>query len=290
LARVTLLVSKRFTVGFYFSRAFLVAVATAVLVALLWEFGRLHGNLMRAHRLLVAERETKLMNIEAAVAAIAHQLRQPIMGIVSQAAAGRRFLRRERPELERAQRAFDQIEKAGFHADHALEGVRVLFKSSNADRQMVDLNDVILNVLQLFNKEIEAGDIRINTQLRSPLPAVTGHSAQLREVFVNLVQNAIEAMAVVDRKARILAISTERHRPNEIVISISDSGPGIAADRATEIFNPFVTTKQHGMGFGLAFCKMVVEQNGGDISVTSGAGGGACFRIVLPGQPAPGMG
>jgi signal transduction histidine kinase len=280
-AVVSVLIDGRFSAGFYASRVFSVVVSMIVLVALLSETITLYARLARAHRALQRERDSKLMNLEAAVAAIAHEIRQPLTGIATKSAAARRFLSREPPDIPRVQAILDEVAGAGFRTNEVIESVRALFRSTEQDQRPVDLNNVTLEALQLLRRDFDNHDITLVTELSAELPLIMGHKGQLLEVVLNLLQNAIDAMAgVMDRKRR-LRIETER-REGTIAISVEDSGPGIDPKGLPGIFDPFVTTKAKGMGLGLAISQMIVERHNGKIAVTPGAIRGARFQVTLP--------
>jgi C4-dicarboxylate-specific signal transduction histidine kinase len=134
----------------------------------------------------------------------------------------------------------------------------------------------------MLHGELRNNGIVILTQLASESPLVTGHRGQLQEVLVNLVQNSIEAMGAMTDRSRVLRIQTEQRRPNTVTILVEDSGPGIDPKKMEGIFDPFVTTKAKGLGLGLALCRMIIEQHGGQLSALSDAMSGAKFQISLP--------
>ena len=127
--------------------------------------------------------------------------------------------------------------------------------------------------------------ITTHAELASELPVVMGHKGQLQEVFVNLIQNAIEAMDAI-KDDRILRVRTEHDGDNTIIASVEDSGPGIDPSRLENIFDAFVTTKSHGMGLGLAICRMIIERHEGRIVVSRATPCGSIFRVVLPAETA----
>jgi C4-dicarboxylate-specific signal transduction histidine kinase len=281
-ATIALLVPVRFSVGWYANRMIPLLVSKVVLIVLLSEMVRLHARLSIANRNLQRERENKLTNAEAVVAAIAHEVRQPLSGITSQAAAGRRFLDRATPDVDAAKRLFERIQAAAFRASEVFESFLSLFRGGKQEHEPVDMNALTLEAMQLLRKELDDHNIMTRARLASELPVVSGNTGQLREVILNLVQNSIDAMAATTNRPRIISVVTARRGADSIVISLEDTGPGIAPERLASIFDPFVTTKAKGTGLGLAISKMIVEQHGGKLSAASGADGGARFEIALP--------
>ena len=281
-AVVSLFIASRFSVGFYSSRMFSVVVSTIVLIAVLSDTIKLYARLSRANKKLRREHESKLTNVEAAVAAIAHEIRQPLTAISAKSAAGRRFLERGPSDIERAKGIFDDIGNASLRVNDVIESVRALFKTANAERQSIDVNDLVIEALQLPGKELADCSVTVDTQLTSELPPIMGHKGQLQEVILNLVQNAIDAMRTMTAKPRMLHVRTAPHDRDAIAISVEDTGPGIEEKTLSSLFGAFVTTKTKGMGLGLAISHAIVERHNGKIAAMAAVNGGARFEITLP--------
>jgi signal transduction histidine kinase len=279
---ITAFVSGRYTFAFYAFRILSLPISKVVLIVLLWETMRLYGNLSISNRELQRERANKLTSAEAVVAAIAHEVRQPLAGMTTRAAAGKRFLDREPPDIAATKRLLDQINDAAFRANEVFDNFRTLFRGDQQERQLVDINALALEAVELLRKDLDDQNVVAHTMLASELPAIRGNRSQLREVILNLLQNSIEAMAMTTRQ-RIISVVTARHDPDSISISLQDTGPGIDADKVATIFDAFVTTKAKGTGLGLAICKMIIEQHGGKLSAASDTHyGGARFEVTLP--------
>jgi C4-dicarboxylate-specific signal transduction histidine kinase len=144
------------------------------------------------------------------------------------------------------------------------------------------VNQLIFGVLQLSRKELEDHGVEIRLELASELPLVGGHRRQLEEVIFNLVHNAIEAMDATTDRDRVLQVRTELNSHDAITVAVRDSGPGIDPQRLDSIFGAFVTTKSHGMGLGLAICRMIIEHHGGQLTASSDGKSGSLFQFVLP--------
>ena len=282
LVSIALLPAGRFNLGFYANRTIPLVVSKVVLIVLLSETVILHARLSFANSKLQREHENKLMSAEAVVAALAHEVRQPLTGMTSRAAAGKRFLDREPPDIATAKRLFDQIKDAAFRANEVFESFLSLFRGGRQEHQPVDINVLALEAVQLLRKELDDHNIVAHTMLASELPTIQGNRGQLREVILNLLQNSIEAMATTTRQ-RVISIVTVRHDSDSVSLSLQDTGPGIDPDKLASIFDPFVTTKAKGTGLGLAICKMIIEQHGGKLSAASDTHYcGARFEITLP--------
>ena len=278
---VALLVQSRFSVGFYATRLITLIVSKVVLFMLLSETVRLQAGLTSANRNLQRERENKLTTAVAAVAAIAHEVRQPLTAMTTYAGAGKRFLDGPSPKISEAKHLLDQIKASGFRVNEVFENFLNLFRGGRKEYQPVDMNALALEALDLLHNRLDDNDIVAHTMLASELPTVQGDEGQLREVILNLAQNAIEAMATIP-KPRVISVATSRRGSDSISISLQDTGPGIDPNKLTSIFDPFITTKAKGTGLGLAICRMIVEQHGGTLSVASDMPGGARFELMLP--------
>ena len=156
-----------------------------------------------------------------------------------------------------------------------------MFKQTNQERQPVNSSEIIREVLTSVRHELEDHEISSLPELASELPFVDGDRAQLQQVMLNLVHNAIEAMRETTGRNRELRISTERRTETAIAVVVQDTGAGIDPNLLDNIFEPFISTKAGGMGLGLAICQTVVARHGGQISVLSNSGGSQ-FNVVLP--------
>ena len=150
------------------------------------------------------------------------------------------------------------------------------------------MNEIVLGGLRALRGELDVHGVTPRAELTSNLPLVTGHRGQLEEVLLNWARNASEAMDAVEKGSRLLRVRTRHDGRDAITVAVEDTGPGIDPEKLDGIFDPFVTTKPHGMGLGLAICRMIIEQHGGQLSVQSGKERGALFQIILPIKSAAG--
>lgn len=262
-------------------------LGTLVLAALFAERRESESRLARSKSLLERERDNKLMGVGAVVAAISHELRQPLTGISTRTAAARRFLERTPPDIGRVRDILDEVADASVRTAEVIESFRALIRDTASQQEPIDTNVLILESLQALRRELEDCDVTTRTYLAPDLPPVLGYKGMLREVILNLVQNAIDAMLTVMDRKRLLRIETRRQDADTIVISIQDTGLGIDQKRLTDIFDAFVTTKAKGMGLGLAIARMIVEHHKGQLTVSSDGRTGALFQFTLPIQPEP---
>lgn len=271
----------RFSLGFYVSRILSLITSTIVLVILLAETTDLYTRLARANMMLRRERDSKMMNLEAVVGSISHEVKQPLAAIVMRGSTALRFLAHSPPDLEKARLALNKIVSDGHRASQIFDSIRDLFRESDQERMPVDVCEMVLDVLDTVHSELTEHRITVRHELMAGVPLVIGHPGQLQEVLLNLIRNAIEAMAGITGP-RILQLKVERREHDGIVITVIDTGPGIDPEKLDSIFDAFVTTKSQGMGLGLAICRMIVERHGGRLRASSGPGGGAQFEIDLP--------
>lgn len=259
-----------------------VALGSLVLAALFSERRDAEERLVHSNALLKRERDNKLTNAQAIAAAIAHELKQPLTGIVASSDAAQRFLGAIPPNLERARTALEKVASAGCRAGDMLDGLRTMFGNGTQEAQLVSVNEIIQEILHSLQNEFKKHGVAVHTDLRTLLPDIRGYRSQLQEVMTNLFINANEAMSSIARQNRLLCVQTRFRDAETLSVTVDDSGPGIGADRLSSIFNAFFTTKRHGMGLGLAICRMIIEQHGGELTASSNGMGGASFRIVLP--------
>ena len=237
------------------------------------ELGRTIAELRR-------ERNNKLMNLEAMAASIGHEVRQPLAGISGNGGAALRFLGHTPPNIEEVRLALDRMVADSHRASQVFDNIRALFGRADQGHEPIDINELARDVLQALHEEL----LTVTTQaaLSAPLPPVMGHRGQLQEVLINLVRNAIEAMDAVKDGPRVLQLSAEPHGDDAVAVSVEDSGAGIDPKQMEAIFDAFITTKQHGMGLGLALCRMIIERHEGRLSAAPAHPRGAVFRMVLP--------
>jgi signal transduction histidine kinase len=215
-------------------------------------------------------------------ASIAHEVNQPLAAIGVYAHAGLNWLRPERLNIDEVRTALSQVLTASLQAGDIIKNLRAMFTKATQSNGPINLNKVISAVLALVAMEARKHNIEIRTQLDHRLPMVAGVEIQLQQVILNLVMNGIEAMHAVQTGPRELNVSSEVSGPNEVRVSIEDTGTGISPPDFQRIFEPMFTTKARGMGMGLSICRSIIEAHKGRIWATAGAKGGSTFQFVLP--------
>jgi signal transduction histidine kinase len=258
-----------------------VALGAYILAALFAERRENEARLARANMMLERERDNKLMSAQAITGAIAHEVRQPLASIVSNASAALRWLERTPPDHDELRAALNRIQGESHRTSEVFDAIRALFRKGDQGRQRIDVNEIISEVLQSLRAELNSHGVETRSE-STGLALVDGNRGQLREVIFNLVDNAVEAMGTTTDQSRVLQVTTELRGRDAIAVTVKDSGPGIAPQKLDSIFTAFLTTKSHGMGLGLAICRMIVEQHGGQLTASSDGRTGALFQFVLP--------
>jgi C4-dicarboxylate-specific signal transduction histidine kinase len=217
-------------------------------------------------------------------ASLAHEVNQPIAAAVTNANTCLRWLTRKQPDLEEARAAAMRIVKDGTRAAEIIKRIRLLFKKGSPQRELIDINEVIREMIVLFRAEASRHTILVGTALVADLPQVMGDRVQLQQVLMNLIINSIDAMKNVDW-TRELAIKSQQAENEQVLVSVSDTGVGLPAQQADQIFNAFFTTKDQGTGMGLSISRSIVESHGGRLWASENSPRGASFYFTLPTKP-----
>lgn len=227
-------------------------------------------------------RITRLTAVAQMVASIAHEINQPLASISAGGNASLRWLARTPPNLGEVQTALKRIVSDSHRASEVISGIRSMFKSDSPEKLLLEINPLIWEVLTLVHGELQRQRVAVQTELADGLPKVLANRVQLQQVMLNLLMNAVEAMAGVTDRARSLRVKSEIREPHNVVITVQDSGPGIDQRNMDRIFRPFFTTKSNGMGMGLSICRSIIEAHNGRLSALSGIDYGSAFQVALP--------
>jgi PAS domain S-box-containing protein len=211
-------------------------------------------------------------------ASLAHEIKQPIAAAITSANSCIEWLAHEPPNLDRARAAASKIDKYGNRAAEIINRIRSLYKKSPPQRELVDLNGVIQEMLTLLKGEADQYSVAMRTELASELPKIMADPVQLQQVFMNLMLNAIEAMKDSGGELMVKSELQDGH----LQFSVSDTGVGLPKEKIEEIFSAFFTTKPQGSGMGLAISRSIVESHGGQLWACANSGGGATFHFTLP--------
>lgn len=219
--------------------------------------------------------------------AIAHEVNQPLAAILLHAAAARRWLRRPQPEPNRALEALEQITACGRQAGDIIRSVRGLARRQNEDMDTFALDPALAEVAQLLRALMQRQEIRFDTRLQLPGHQLHANRAQLQQILMNLLLNAIEALATVHDRPRHITLESAALGPAQVELRVIDNGPGVAFEERARIFDALYSTKPHGSGVGLSISSAIAEAHGGRLEFVPAEPQGAMFRVVLPLRSAP---
>jgi C4-dicarboxylate-specific signal transduction histidine kinase len=226
-------------------------------------------------------RVSRVTTMGELTASLAHEVNQPIAAAVTNANTCLRWLTREHPDVEEARAAAMRIVKDGTRAAEIIKRTRLLFKKGSPQRELVDVNEVIREMIVLLRSEVTRHNILVGTELAADLPQVMGDRVQLQQVLMNLMLNGIDAMKDVDG-TRELAIKSQRAENGQLLVSVIDTGVGLPQQQADQIFDAFFTLKPEGTGMGLSISRSIVESHGGRLWAVDNSPRGASFYFTLP--------
>ncbi len=216
-------------------------------------------------------------------ASIAHEVNQPLAATVINGNACLRWLADDPPNLDEARQAVTRLVKDANRASEIIAQVRALTKSSPPEKNWLAINDIILATVSLIESEILQKRVSLRTDLSDDVPPVQGDRVQLQQVILNLILNALEAMSRAAEGARVLTIRSVKNEPKGVLVTVQDTGVGLAPENLDRIFNAFYTSKPDGMGMGLAISHSIIEAHGGRIWAAANSPHGAVFQFTLPG-------
>jgi C4-dicarboxylate-specific signal transduction histidine kinase len=214
-------------------------------------------------------------------ASIAHEINQPLAAVVTNGSASLRWLSMNPANLEEARQAMTRAVQEANRASEVIARIRSLLTKGSPNMSPVNANDIVREVLSLIASELRKARITVRTELAADVSVVPGDRIQLQQAILNIVKNAIDAMAMADGRKRVLHVRTANDS-NAVLIQVEDSGTGVSSENIERIFDPFFTTKADGLGMGLSISRSVIEAHGGRLWVSAGTTGGAVFQFTLP--------
>jgi C4-dicarboxylate-specific signal transduction histidine kinase len=218
-------------------------------------------------------------------ASIAHEVNQPLSGIITNAGTCLRMLDADPPNVEGARETARRTIRDGNRASDVIARLRALFSTDELTLEPLDLNEVTREVIALSQGDLQRNRVTVRTELATDLPIVSGDRIQLQQVILNLLRNASDAMADVQGRPRLMLIRTEREDTDRVRLSVRDEGIGFGAVDVTKLFDAFFTTKGDGMGMGLSVSRSIIERHRGDLSAVPNDGPGATFSFSIPTHP-----
>jgi signal transduction histidine kinase len=215
-------------------------------------------------------------------ASIAHEINQPLAAIVNNANASLRWLGQEPPNVERARSVLERVVSDGGRASEVIRSIRGMLEKGSQERVELDVNELIREVMTFVRADLKHHGITVRTELAEGLPRISAVRVQLQQVLLNLIANAVESLASIDDRARVLTVRSQKADGYGIVISVEDTGSGIEPKDLERIFEPFFSKKPEGMGMGLSICRSIVEAHGGRITASPASPRGSIFQVRLP--------
>jgi PAS domain S-box-containing protein len=236
----------------------------------------------------LAEMQTELAHVTRVTtmgeltASIAHEVNQPLSGVVTNGNACLRWLAREVPDLHEARAAVQRMIRDANRASEIIRRIRAFVKKTDPQKAWLDINDIIHEVVTLGQSEVRKHRVALRTELSAALPPVLGDRIQLQQVLLNLLLNGIEAMHLITDRPRELRISSQRPASDTVLVAVQDSGNGLDPQTLDRLFEAFFTTKSAGMGMGLSISRSICEAHGGRLWALPNGGPGATFQLTLP--------
>ena len=272
----------RYSVGWYTARSYALIASCTVLVVLLVETTMLYARLASAIILQRRERSHQLMSVDEATAAIAHEINQPLGALSLNCDAALECLQTEPADLEELRSCIMDVKTDSSRANEVIAGVRALFSARSRRRTMVEINRLAREVLQMVENDLRVHAVSVSTEFQEDVPQLRADPLQLQQVILNLVKNAIDAIAIGPATQKAIRLITTYDGKSIVSIFVQDTGPGIALDSQTQLFDPFFTTKHSGMGLGLSISRRIIEDHGGNLRLTETSATGCTFEITLP--------
>jgi PAS domain S-box-containing protein len=225
---------------------------------------------------------SRVMTLGALTASIAHEVNQPLAGIITNATTCLRMLAADPPNLEGARTTTQRTLRDGNRASEVIQRLRSMYSHKQPKYEALDLNDAAREVLALSMNELQRAHVILRTDFHEGLPAINGDRVQLQQVLLNLILNAADAMRGIDDRPRDLLIATAREEPDSVRLSVCDCGIGIDPQILEKIFDSFYTTKRSGMGMGLSISRSIIENHQGRLWARANEGPGATFAFCIP--------
>jgi PAS domain S-box-containing protein len=242
---------------------------------------RRHAETEAAHSRAELLHVERTLHLSELTGSLAHELNQPLAAILSNAQAALRFLKSDNPDLNEFQEIIQDIIADDQRAGNVIRSLRSMMKREEGEKKPIPLNDILIDVIQIFRGEALLRNMQVETQLDESLPPVFGDPGQLQQVMLNLIMNGMEAMSRNPSGQRKLILRTQR-KDSSLRVTVRDFGPGIAQENLERVFEPFFTTKNTGLGMGLAVCRSIIKAHRGHLWAENNPAGGAAFFFELP--------
>jgi signal transduction histidine kinase len=274
--------SVRFTIGWYAARCFVLVGSCMVLSVMLVETTFLYSRLASAIILQRRERTNRLLSVDEATAAIAHEINQPLGAMSLNCATALECLKTTPFDVEELRSCLTDAIDDSNRASEIVAGVRAAFKTTARQRAMVEINRLAREVLRMVEHDLHVHGVSVSTEFQEDVPQIRADPIQLQQVILNLVKNAIDAIAIGPATIKAVRLVTTYDGKSAVSLYVQDTGPGITVDNEHQIFDPFFTTKPSGTGLGLSISRKIIEDHRGDLRLTETSSKGCIFKITLP--------
>ena len=238
----------------------------------------------RATMQIELARVARITTMGEMAASIAHEINQPLAAIVNNANASLRWLDREPPNVKRARSVLERVVSDGARASAVISSIRGMLEKGSQEQVQLDVNDLIREVMTFVRADLKHHGITVRTELAEDLPRISAVRIQLQQVLLNLIANAVESMASIEDRARVLTVRSQKADGHGILVTVEDTGTGIDQTDVERVFEAFFSTKPEGMGMGLSICRSIIEAHGGRITVSTASPRGSAFQVSLPGD------
>jgi signal transduction histidine kinase len=267
---------------FWYGGIFGAIASCLVLLVLIYETTMLYARAALSAEARSKEGDRQRLALQVVTGSVTHELKQPLTAIIANSEAAGLLLAANPPKLPDARLAIDDVASEAHRASDIINSINVTLKGAASPPAPVSIGKIVSDALNFLRGELRTNNVAVQLELPSGLPMVRGNKSQLMQVLVNLITNAIEAMANVTDRARLLTVRASLGLSSKVSITVTDSGTGVDAEQVAHIFDPFFTTKSHGRGLGLAICRRIIEAHSGSISLSHATDHGVVFEILLP--------
>jgi signal transduction histidine kinase len=272
----------RYSVGWYTARSYALIASCTVLIVLLVETTMLYTRLASAMILQRRERVHRLLSVDEATAAIAHEIRQPLGAMSLNCDAALECLKATPLDLEELRSCLKDLKHDNKRANEIVAAIRALFKTTARQKTMVEINRLVREVLRMVENDLHVHGVSVSIEFQEDVPQIMADPTQLQQVILNLVKNAIDAIAIGPTTMQAIRLITTYNGNSVVSLYVQDSGPGITTENETQLFDPFFTTKPSGMGLGLSISRRIIEDHGGNLRLAETSSKGCTFEIALP--------
>jgi C4-dicarboxylate-specific signal transduction histidine kinase len=267
---------------FWYGGVFGAIASCLVLLILIYETTMLYARVALSAEARSKEGERQRLALQVVTGSVTHELGQPLAAIFHNSEAAQTLLAQNPPDLPEARVAIDDVASDAHRASDIISSINVTLRGVPSPVAPVSIGKIVGEALRFLRGELRANNVAVQLEIPADLPMVLGNRSQLMQLLTNLITNAVEAMAQVTDRPRLLTIRATLGLSSKVCVTVADSGTGIDTEHSAHIFDPFFTTKSRGTGLGLAICRRIIEAHGGHISTPAATDRGSIFEFLLP--------